>query len=327
MRINGTHYYTHPSRQAKKPRRRLLFIGLLGAILLLACYGMASSGKNTVMPLAKAIRPPAISLDKDIQLIWPVAGQAAVGSVEDGLLVRSSDNETPQPTASMAKVIAALAIMEKQPLAAGQAGRSYAITSEDVANYQSYVAKDGSTLPVHVGMVLTQYQAMQAMLIASANNMADMLVERVFGSKEAYTSYAQNMLHRMGLGHTVVADASGFNPDTVSTPSELVRIGIAALENPVIAGIVAQPQVELPSVGVIKNTNKLLGADGVVGIKTGTTNTAGSCLLFAARYATKEGRAITIVGVIMGDADTTSLFGDTTSLLTSVKQRYGLVGI
>jgi len=164
------------------------------------------------------------------------------------------------------------------------------------------------------------------MLIASDNNMADILVERIFGSKEAYLSYAQSMLKRMDLSRTVVADASGFSPATVSTPSEIVAIGIAALKNPVIARIVAQQQAQVPVAGLIKNTNQLLGIDGIIGIKTGTTDKAGSCLLFAARYTAKDGQKRTIVGAIMGDTNHSRLFSDSKDLLASAKKGFGLVG-
>ncbi len=137
-------------------------------------------------------------------------------------------------------------------------------------------------------------------------------------------SYAQDMLQRMGLSRTVVADASGFSPATVSTPSELVAIGIAALKNPVIAEIVAQPQAQIPGIGIIKNTNQLLGTDGVIGIKTGTTDEAGHCLLFAARHAAEDGQKVTIVGVIMGDKNATSLYRDSRDLLESAKQGWSV---
>jgi len=215
--------------------------------------------------------------------------------------------------------------MEKQPFELGQEGQTYTITAEDIATMNAYIAEDGLVLPLLIGMEVTQYQAMQRMLIASDNNLADILVERIFGSMAAYVLYAQDMLQRMGLSQTVVADASGFSPDTVSTLSELVAIGIAALQNPVIAEIVAQPQAQIPDTGIITNTNQLLGVDGVIGIKTGTTDEAGSCLLFAARYAAGDGQNVTIVGVIMGDTDHTSLFSDSRNLLTSAKQGFGLV--
>jgi len=259
----------------------------------------------------------------DGQLAWPASGQAAIGSLEEGLLARSSANEKLRPTASMAKVITALAIMKKQPFKPGQEGQTYSITINDIARLNAYISEGGSVLPILIGMRLTQYQAMQRMLIASDNNMADILVERIFGSKEAYVLYAQNMLKAMGLGRTVVADASGFSSATVSTPSELVAIGIAALKNPVIAGIVAQQQARIPVAGIIKNTNQLLGTDGVIGIKTGTTGQAGSCLLFAARYTARNGQKGTIVGVIMGDKNHRTLYRDSRDLLASAKQDFG----
>jgi D-alanyl-D-alanine carboxypeptidase (penicillin-binding protein 5/6) len=263
----------------------------------------------------------------DIPLAWPADGQAAVGRVEDGWLARSSANEARRPIASMAKVITALAIMDKQPFALGQDGPTYTITREDIASMSAYIAEDGSVLPLLIGMKLTQYQALQRMLIASDNNMADLLAERIFGSQEAYVAYAQAMLQRMGLRRTVVADASGFSPATASTPSELVAIGIAALGNPVIAAIVAQAQAELPVVGLIHNTNQLLGTAGVIGIKTGTTEQAGHCLLFAARYATADGHPVTLVGVIMGETSATSLFRDSRELLESAQHGLGRVEV
>lgn len=306
-------------RQAKtRRRRRLRLAGLFGVTLLLFCgYNLMTSGKDTSTPLAETISPRT-PLNKNMQPAWPLIGQAAIGSVEDGLLARSSDNEEPRPTASMAKVIVALAIMDKKPFKPGQAGQTYTLTAKDVANYRAEVARDGSAVPVYEGMQLTQYQALQIMLIASANNMAKTLAERTFGSEGAYVSYAENMLQRMGLSKTVVTDASGYSPETVSTPSELVAIGIAALKNPVIAEIVAQSEAQIPEIGTIKNTNELLGTDGVIGLKTGTTSEAGHCLLFAARYTDKSEQKVTIVGVIMGDTDAASLFSDSKRLLVSL---------
>lgn len=325
MKIKRTRYTYAHDRQARKPRRRLLFAGLFSVILLLFCgYGVAAFVKDTSMPSAETV-PLQMTLAEDVQLAWPVVGQAAVASVEDGLPARSSDNEELRPIASMAKVITALAIMEKQPFELGQEGQTYTITAEDIASLRAYMAENGSVLPLLIGTELTQYQAMQRMLIASDNSVADIVVERIFGSQEAYVSYAQEMLQRMGLSRTVVADASGFNPTTVSTPSELVAIGIAALKNPVIAEIVAQPQARIPVAGIIENTNQLLGTDGVIGIKTGTTDEAGSCLLFAARYVADDGHEVTIVGVMMGDTNATSLFSDSRDLLASAKQGFGLV--
>ncbi len=306
--------------------RRWLLAGFVSVTLVCLC-GYILTSPHKVVPASSAnVVSPLTPLTPGAQISWPAQGHAAVGSLQKGLLARASDNEELLPTASMAKVITALAILEKQPIKPGQTGKSYIVTARDVAIYETDAAKGGSVVPVYEGMVLSEYQALQMMLIASANNVADMMVEREFGSVEAYARYAQNMLQRMGLDRTVIADASGFSPDTVSTPSELVVVGIAALKNLVIAEIVAQPQAAIPGVGIIKNTNELLGTDGVVGIKTGTTTQAGNCLLFAARYFGPTGEQVTIVGVIMGDANAASLFSDSQKLLGSARQSFDLVG-
>lgn len=320
-----TRYHARRRQQAKKPRRQLLLACFFTAILLLGSYSIFSFIKDTSKSSNKTIASQ-VKLIEDVPLAWPTTGKAAVGSIEDGLLAHSSKNETPHPTASMAKVITALAIMEKQPFELGETGQSYTLTSKDVAYYQTQVAQGGSVLPVHAGMTLTQHEAMQAMLIASSNNLAETLAERTFGSEEAYVEYAQSMVERMGLSQTTIADASGFSPSTTSTPSDLVAVGIAALKNPVIAEIVAQPEAQLPDVGTIKNTNELLSTDGAVGIKTGTTNEAGSCLLFAANYTTKSGGSITLIGVIVGDTNTATLFNDSRKLLASAAQEFDLTG-
>lgn len=318
--------YSTYRKQTKKPHRGL-FIGLLGVIILLFVgYGVVSFFKDKSMPLAEAV-PPQMTITKDVKLAWPAVGQAAIANVEDGLLARSSDNEKQRPIASMTKVITALAIMEKQPFKLGQEGQTYTVTKEDIESMSEYIEEDGSVQPLLIGTKLTQYQAMQRMLIASDNNMADILAERIFGSKKAYVSYAQDMLKRMGLSQTVVTDASGFSQDTVSTPSEMVAIGIAVLKNPVITEIVAQPQAQIlgDRYPIFKNTNQLLGIDDVIGIKTGTTDEAGSCLLFAARYVSKDRQEKTIVGIIMGDTNHDSLYRDSRKLLASAKQGFGLV--
>jgi serine-type D-Ala-D-Ala carboxypeptidase (penicillin-binding protein 5/6) len=262
------------------------------------------------------------SLQEDLEPAWPGVGKAAIGSVEEGVLAQSSDNEKPAPIASMAKIITALAIMEKQPFRPGQDGQSYTVTIEDIANLNAYRAEGGSVLPILAGMKLTQNQAMQRMLIASDNCMADILVERIFGSMETYIAYARDMVKRMGLKQTIVADASGFSSATVSTPSELIVIGIAALKNPVIAKIAGLQQALVPVAGVITNTNQLLGTNGVIGIKTGTTDEAGSCLLFAARHIGKDNQKRTIVGVIMGDTNHRNLYSDSKKLLVSAKKLF-----
>jgi serine-type D-Ala-D-Ala carboxypeptidase (penicillin-binding protein 5/6) len=67
----------------------------------------------------------------------------------------------------------------------------------------------------------------------------------------------------------------------------------------VFASIVATPSATLPVAGTVHNTNTLLGHDGFVGVKTGSTPTAGGCFAFRA-IRRIDGRRTTITGVVLG---------------------------
>jgi D-alanyl-D-alanine carboxypeptidase (penicillin-binding protein 5/6) len=50
---------------------------------------------------------------------------------------------------------------------------------------------------------------------------------------------------------------------------------------PAPAAITAMPTAVVPVASVIRNTNTLLGQDGIVGLKSGSTQAVGGCLLIA----------------------------------------------
>jgi D-alanyl-D-alanine carboxypeptidase (penicillin-binding protein 5/6) len=93
---------------------------------------------------------------------------------------------------------------------------------------------------VAAGEQISEYQALQAMLLPSANNMADSLARWAFGSPADYVTYANGIIKKMGLSHTVVGNTNGFDDTTTSTADDLVMIGLQAMRNPVIADIVSQ---------------------------------------------------------------------------------------
>ena len=248
-----------------------------------------------VGPVSQIVAPPKTQA---IVLPWPAADQAAIGAVGYGVL-DSHNTATPVPIASIAKVITALAVLQQKPLAAGSPGPDITLDDTDLGYFNYYYLNDGSAAKVQVGEKLSEYQALQGMLIPSANNIADSLVRWAFGSPAAYAAYANKMIKDMGLANTAIGSASGFADDTTSTADDLVKIGIKALANPVIAQIVNQPTANIPVAGDIKNVNWLLGSQGVVGIKTGNTDKAGGCYLFAANRQI-QGKTITMVGAVLG---------------------------
>ncbi len=233
-----------------------------------------------------------------VSMPWPEQGQAAVGAVGYGLLTKHGD-EKPLPTASVAKVLTALAVLKAKPIPAGGKGETITITPEDVKTYESYAAQGQSTIKVTAGETLTEYQALQALLLPSANNMADVLARWAFGSTNDYLAYVNPFTKTLGMTNTTMADASGFSPQTTSTAVDLTKLAEIAMNHPVISEIVGQTEADLPVAGTVTNVNFMLGQDGIVGVKTGNTDEAGGCFMFAARREV-EGQKVTVVGTVMG---------------------------
>lgn len=258
-----------------------------------------------------------------IELPWPAYGQAAFGALGYGTLDKNQNRQTPVPMASIAKIITALMVLEKKPLDSGQQGPVITFTQEDVRLYEKYLSMGGSVVPVSVGGQLSQYQALQALLLPSANNIAERLASWSYGSMEEYLAQANGFLKRTGFSNTVVADATGFSENTVSTPEELIKIGELALANPVIKDIVSQSQATIPIAGNIRNVNWLLNSDGVIGIKTGNTEPAGGCYLFAAER-TILGRKITVIGAIMSAPDLDTAITDSKKLIVAGDEGFQL---
>lgn len=310
-------------RYKNRPRhRRRRIVYLLLVVLLLSSTTLATIRYQRPLPAPIIKATKQTVAEKDPLFSWPTTGQAAVGAVGYGLLSSSTDQK-PVPTASVTKIVTALTVLEKKPLALGEAGESITMTEQDVAIYNKYIALNGAVVPIQVGASLTQYDALQALLMPSANNIADSLTVWAFGSEADYLVAANQFVKKLGLTQTTIADASGFSPSTVSTPSNLVVLGIAALNNPVVAKIVGQTEASLTMVGDIRSTNKLLGQSGINGIKTGNTDEAGGCYLVSSVENYPNGKSVTVVTAVMGAPTLIDAMNTARPLLTKTKQGFG----
>lgn len=305
--------YGH-KRYKKKPNKwPYLLIALLFTGTTVAYTFFAATKPINAIQVGGVNLPEYVPVDPSIA--WPSTGQAAIGDLKEGLLAQSATDQQQKPIASMTKVITVLSVLDKNPLAPGEQGEVYTVSATDAQLYSSYLAKNGSVLPVTVGQTLTQYQAIQAILLPSANNIADSLAVWTFGSMENYLQYANNLVKKYGLDNTTVSDASGFSPLTSSTPSNMIVIGQKALENSVVKEVVATKSATIPGSGEIRNSNLMLADPNVIGIKTGNTDEAGHCLLFAVAHGPANSH--TLIGVVMGQSSWSSAYSNARKLRDS----------
>ena len=228
---------------------------------------------------------------------WPVRGQGAF--VVDADAIRHSAGQRPVPIASVAKVMTALIVLREAPLLPGQDGFHLVVSDTDVEDATARGAHGESILTVEPGEELSERQALTALLLPSANNIAIMLARRVAGTVVAFVARMNRTAHRLGMLHTRYTDPSGLAASTTSTAVDQTRLAVVAMRDPTLRAIVGLHSAPMPVVGSVTNTDSILGTHGIVGVKTGSDDAARGCFMFQARRLV-AGRPVVITGVVLG---------------------------
>ena len=296
-------------------RRRALLGGVVAVFLAHAAFAGAGHPLNgTARPLNGKSRT---SLSR---VRWPQQGQAAL--VLGNGRPAGSPHEQPVAIASLAKVMTAYLILKRDPLSGAQDGFTITVTEEQA----QAEAQGQSVVAVQAGEQLTERQLLEALLIPSGNNIARILASAAAGSEERFVAEMNAEARALGMDHTRYTDPSGFDPSTVSTAADQLRVFRRAMRFPVFRQIVSMASVTLPVAGTLTNYNPLIGA-GYAG-KTGSDSAAGGCLAFFT-HVTVKGRPVTAVGVVMGQgqgSDTSAILaaagGTARQLIESVSAQH-----
>jgi D-alanyl-D-alanine carboxypeptidase (penicillin-binding protein 5/6) len=271
--------------------RRIRVAGLLVVITAIA----ASLGYQL---LASSSPTATSSIEAVPSTVWPAYGQAAF--VQTGQSqVHAGPNQHAAAIASLAKVMTAYLVLRDHPLRLGEDGPAITVTDADVADTDRRRGEEESVVSIAAGEQLTEEQALQALLLPSANNIAAVLARWDAGSADRFVAQMNATARSLGMTHTRYTDPSGYDDATVSTAADQLRIVDRAMRLPAFANIVATTSATLPVAGTVHNTNTLLGHNGFVGVKTGSDHAAGGCFAFRAiRWI--DGKRTTITGVVLG---------------------------
>jgi serine-type D-Ala-D-Ala carboxypeptidase (penicillin-binding protein 5/6) len=294
--------YSKRARTRRIRIRRVRGAALLVVIAAIAAAlghrllpGSSSTGTSTADVLRGESRG---ALAKVPSTVWPADGQAAFIQAGQSQ-VHAGPNQHAAAIASVAKVMTAYLVLRDHSLRLGQDGPTITLTYADVADTDRRRGQRESVVSIAAGEQLTERQALQALLLPSANNIAAVLARWDSGSVERFVARMNATARSLGMTHTRYTDPSGYDEATVSTAADQVRLVDRAMRLPVFASIVATPSATLPVAGTVHNTNALLGHDGFVGVKTGSDDAAGGCFAFRAiRWI--DGKRTTITGVVLG---------------------------
>jgi D-alanyl-D-alanine carboxypeptidase (penicillin-binding protein 5/6) len=230
----------------------------------------------------------------------PTGVKAPEGELVDaatGQILWSRDADAERPMASITKVMTAYLV-----ISAGDLNRKITIP-KGVLNY---VAQYGaSSDDLEPGEVLTANQLLYGLLLQSGADAAYTFATLYGPGMNAFIAKMNATARQLGMLNTHFTSPDGLpypsETSTYSTPADLVVLGEKAMQSPVFRSIVDQRSYVLTkgdghNAHWWSNDNALIGAyPGAVGIKTGFTDVAMHCLLFA---AVRNGH--TLIGVVMG---------------------------
>lgn len=231
------------------------------------------------------------------------AASALLIDLESGQALYEKAAAEPRPPASTAKLMTALVVLDQAPL------------DEAVVVTANAGETGDSTMGLEPGERLSVEELLYGMLIPSGNDAAVALAEHVAGTEADFVAMMNARARTMGLSATNFVNVHGLDANGQTTSAaDLAIIAGAALEHPVINRIVATPSATVAG-HALRNTNELLGTyDGADGVKTGTTDEAGECLVAS---VTRGGRRTLLV--LLGSTDR---FTDARKLFDHARDAY-----
>jgi D-alanyl-D-alanine carboxypeptidase (penicillin-binding protein 5/6) len=173
------------------------------------------------------------------------------------------------------------------------------VGQRDVVDTKTRRREGQSIVDVRAGEQLTERDALMAILLPSANNVAVLVARQVSGSVASFVEEMNRTARALKMPHTTYTDPSGYDDGTASTALDQLRLARVVAKDKTLAAMMATRTYWLPVAGEVTNTNALLGHDGFVGMKTGSDQAAGGCLMFRAVWPTESGNR-SLIGVVLG---------------------------
>lgn len=211
--------------------------------------------------------------------------------------------------ASMTKLASMLIVMEA--IDNGNLKFEDKVTiSEEAANM------GGSQVFLQAGEVYTVYDLLKSVAIASGNDAVVALAEKIGGSQSGFIDMLNKRLKEIGATNTNFVNAHGLDAEGhYSTTRDMSIIARELLKHPKILEFTSIYEEYLEkndgSRIWLVNTNKLVRFyDGVDGLKTGFTGTAGYCLT-----ATAKKDNFRLISVVMGEDTSENRSSDTVKML------------
>ena len=229
-----------------------------------------------------------------------------------GKVLAEKNADEKMPPASITKIMTMLLLAEKLDL--GEVSLDDLVTTSEHAN-----SMGGSQVWLDVGEQMSIEDLLKATAINSANDAAVAISEHIAGSEEQFVELMNQKAAELGMTGSNFCNASGLDADGhLSTARDIAIMGRELIKYPLIIKYTSKYMDDLRNGKTeLVNTNKMVRFyEGGNGLKTGTTDLAGSCLC-----ATATRNDMTLIAVSMGSETSKDRFDSCRSLLD-----YGFAG-
>jgi D-alanyl-D-alanine carboxypeptidase (penicillin-binding protein 5/6) len=215
--------YSKPARTTTRRIPRIRVAGLVAVIAAIAAtlgYSLSASSSSTLASSSDVLRGEHRGARGEAvpSTVWPADGQAAVQIGQSQ--VQAGPNQHAAAIASVAKVMTAYLVLRDHPLRPGQDGPAITLTDADVADTDRRRRQQESVVSITAGEQLTELQALQALLLPSANNIAAVLARWDAGSAGRFVARMDATARSLGMTRTRYSDPSGYDDATVSSAAD-----------------------------------------------------------------------------------------------------------
>ena len=232
-----------------------------------------------------------------------VAESVLVLDVESGRVLYAKNADSPRAVASTQKIVTALCVVD-----AGDIDKPITITASDVNC-------EPTRLNFKPGDVYTRRELLKVLMVKSANDVARALARDVGGSQEGFAMLMNRKSASLGMKNSHFINPNGLpQAGQYSTARDMAIAARAAYRSPLIRSFAATRSMTFifndGRTKFLENTNRLLKSVPYCdGMKTGTTNAAGRCLVST---GTLNGRSAIVVVL---KSTTPHIWKDSTKLL------------
>lgn len=281
-------------------------------LITLICLSLLSSSTPTLYA-AGLLPAPRQALTANIARQWytlqnpPTLTAKAflLYDVDSAQILYEQNRSLALAPASLTKLMTALLVLEKGDLQA-----QVTIQGSDLVG--------NSSMGLQAGEKLTVEQLLWGLLIPSGNDAATALARQLSGSVDEFVAQMNSRAKELGLQQTHFANPHGLDaPEHLSSATDLLTITRQVLVYPLFQEIVATNAITVAG-HLLQNTNELLATyPGANGVKTGTSDAAGQCLVASIM---RNGHRVLII--ILGSQDR---YADARALYAHYSEHYAWV--